>query len=102
MTLNPLQIGLIATLILPIANMGYQYSRLYLLLLHHGAESIFAAAFSPTADLPVYKRILTGDASGLDLEPTDEFNRLRLSLFRAFEIWLVWFVVVVVSLYLSQ
>ena len=102
MTPNPLQLGLIATLLLPTANMGYQYSRLYLLLLHHGAESIFAAVFSPTANLPVYRRILTGDASGLDLQATEEFNRLRMRLFRAFEIWLVWFVLVVVSLYLSQ
>jgi hypothetical protein len=102
MTLSPLQIGLIATLVLPTVNMGYQYSRLYLLLLHHGAESIFAAAFSPTANLPVYRRILTGDASGLDLQATEKFNRLRMGLFRAFEIWVVWFVMAVVFLYLSQ
>jgi len=81
---------------------SYQYSKIHLLLLHHGAESILAAVFSPTASLPVYRRILTGDASGLDQDAARRFNRLRMRLFRAFEIWGIWFALVVVSLYLFQ
>ena len=101
-SIPPNALWFLVAMMIPTVPFSLLFCSIWLLLIHHGAEPAWPRTIFHTDSLYIWRRIQTGDVSGLDEASAAKFFRLRAYLVRAAQFWGAWLFIALIVLYVLE